>query len=226
MALDTQGLSWQMAPASQATAAVRQRRHRRSRISTLVSGDQQISADGTFGRPGDALKVTMTNVDLAAVDALLLRPPQVDGRLDATGTLQGTKQALQGNADFQVSKGSVPGVSVRHIRRHGRLQRDQGLTVDARLQQNATQWITAKGYVPRALFSPRASPLITPAADHDAVVAPEDRVDLTIDSSPIDLGRDSGLQRRRHRRQGNARGPPSRDRSGRRSASDRRDYGP
>ena len=30
-----------------------------------MSGDQQISADGTFGRPGDALKVTLANVDLA-----------------------------------------------------------------------------------------------------------------------------------------------------------------
>ena len=52
----------------------------------LVSGDQQIAADGTFGRPGDALKVTLTNVDLASVDALLLRPPQFTGRLNATGT--------------------------------------------------------------------------------------------------------------------------------------------
>ena len=47
----------------------------------LVNGDQQISADGTFGRPGDALKVTLNNVDVASVDALLLRPPQLSGRL-------------------------------------------------------------------------------------------------------------------------------------------------
>ncbi len=122
MTLDTQGLSWQMAPGSQAAvqygddAIV-------VRDLELVSGDQQISADGTFGRPGDALKITMRNVDLAAVDALLLRPPQFKGRVDATGALRGTRQALQGNAEFQVNKGSFRNVSVRNIRRHGGLQR-------------------------------------------------------------------------------------------------------
>ena len=52
---------------------------------TLVNGDQQIAADGTFGRPGDALKVTLTNVDLANVDALLLRPPQLTGTPQRVG---------------------------------------------------------------------------------------------------------------------------------------------
>ena len=48
--------------------------------------------------------------------------------------------------------------------------------------------MTAKGYVPRALFTPRESALMPSAAAHGVEVAPEDRVDLTIDSSPIDLG--------------------------------------
>ena len=56
----------------------------------LVNGNQQIAADGTFGRPGDALKVTLTNVDLATVDALLLRPPQLTGTLNASATVTGT----------------------------------------------------------------------------------------------------------------------------------------
>ena len=55
----------------------------RSRNLELVNGDQKISAEGTFGRPGDALKVTLDNIDVASVDALLLRPPQLSGRLNA-----------------------------------------------------------------------------------------------------------------------------------------------
>lgn len=55
-----------------------------------------------------------------------------------------------------------------------------------RLQQNATQWISAKGRLPTALFRPRAAE--RSGAAHGAEAAPGERVDLTIDSSPIDLG--------------------------------------
>src|SRR5439155_6331696 len=41
----------------------------------LASGNQQITAEGEYGRPGDKLKVTASNVDLTSVDALLLRDP-------------------------------------------------------------------------------------------------------------------------------------------------------
>ncbi len=185
MALDTQGLSWQMAPGSQAAVQYSNDAIVVSDL-TLVSGDQQISADGTFGGPGDVLKFTMTNVDLAAVDALLLRPPQFNGRVDATGTLRGPREALQATAEFQVNKGSFRKFQYETFA--GMVDyKGQGLTVDTRLQQNATQWITAKGYVPRALFTPRASTPAPSTTDHH-VVAPGDRIDLTIDSSPIDLG--------------------------------------
>ena len=46
----------------------------------LPSGDQQIAAAGTFGRPGDSLKVTLDQRRSRGVDALLLRPPQLTGR--------------------------------------------------------------------------------------------------------------------------------------------------
>jgi hypothetical protein len=184
--IDTHGLSWQMAPGSQ-TAVQYGDDVIVVRGLELVSGDQQISADGTFGRPGDALKITMRNVDLAAVDTLLLRPPQFKGRVDATGVLRGTRQALQGNAEFQVSKGSFR--NFQYDTFAGTVDyKGHGLTVDTKLQQNATQWLTAKGYVPQELFTPRESLLTPSSASHDLVVAPEDRVDLTIDSSPIDLG--------------------------------------
>ena len=186
MALDTQGLRWEMAPASEATV-----RYGEDAIVVrdleLVSGDQQISADGTFGRPGDALMISLRNVDLAAVDALMLRPPQFTGRVDATGTLRGPRQALQGHAEFQVNKGGFR--EFRYETFAGTVDyKGPGLTVDTRLQQNAAQWVTAKGYVPRAIFTRRERAQNPPSVSHGIVVAPEDRVDLTIDSSPIDLG--------------------------------------
>jgi autotransporter translocation and assembly factor TamB len=170
LTLDTKGLAWQMAPGSEASIqyasdviAVHN--------ATLVSGDQTITADGSFGRPGDSMAITMTNVDLAGIDTLLLRPPQFTGRLDAAGALTGTREVPQLKGDFRITKGgfrkfqyeSFAG-NVDYVAR--------GLTVDVRLQQDPTQWITAKGYWG---------------------MAPASRVDLAIDSSPIDLGIVQGL---------------------------------
>ena len=85
--LQTQGQSWQTAQGSQATI-----NYGHDAVSvenlTLTNGAQQIAASGTFGQPGDALKVTLTNIDLANVDALLLRPPQLTGMLNASGNDQ------------------------------------------------------------------------------------------------------------------------------------------
>ena len=87
---------------------------------TLVNGDQQIAADGTFGRPGDALKVTLNNVDLATVDALLLRPPQLIGTLNASSTVSGTKDAPDVEGRVPDRPGRLPAVPLRLVRRHGR----------------------------------------------------------------------------------------------------------
>ena len=89
LGLQTQGQTWQLAPGSDATINYAHDAVAVKNL-TLVNGDQQIAADGTFGRPGDALKVTLTNVDLATVDALLLRPPQLTGTLNASATSRGT----------------------------------------------------------------------------------------------------------------------------------------
>ncbi|PYR28113.1 MAG: hypothetical protein DMF98_03915 [Acidobacteria bacterium] len=62
----------------------------------------------------------------------------------------------------------------------------QGVTVDSRLQQNPTTWLSAKGYLPLALFKPGTAE--SRATAHGAAFAPEDRIDLHIDTSPIDIG--------------------------------------
>jgi autotransporter translocation and assembly factor TamB len=168
LALTSQGVQWQSAPGSEATiqyggSAIAVRNFR------LTSGNQQIAADGAFGRAGDELKVTLTNVDVATIDALLLRPPQLSGRLNAEALVHGTKDAPGVRAQFTVSQGGFKqfkydtfGGTVDYV--------DKGVTVDARLQQNPTTFVEARGYAPIAEDATR------------------NQYDLHVQSTPIDLG--------------------------------------
>ena len=74
LGFQTQGMAWQTAPGAQAqigygggSVSVKDLR--------LVSDNQEIVVGGTFGQPEDTMQVTAQNVNLAAIDALLLRPP-------------------------------------------------------------------------------------------------------------------------------------------------------
>lgn len=183
LGLETAGMTWSLAPGSEPAI-----RYRRDTVAVedlkLVNGDQQIAAGGTFGRPGDALNVTLDNVDLAAVDALMLREPQLAGRLNASGTVTGTKEAPKVKGDFQVAQGAFR--QFKYETFGGALNyAGKGLTLDAKLQQNPSTWITANGYLPTALFSRDARSREVP---HDAAVDPADRIDFHVNSSPIDVG--------------------------------------
>jgi hypothetical protein len=149
----------------------------------LTSGDQQITASGTFGRPGDAMQVELVNVDLQGIDALLLRPPQFGGRLAASATIGGTRVDPQVTGQFEVVQGAFRQFKYEALT--GTIEyRAGGLTLDSRLQQNAAQWITAKGYLPASVFAQSEAEETT----HIEPATPADRVDLTIESSPLDLG--------------------------------------
>ena len=140
----------------------------------LVNGDQRISLDGTFGHQGDSLNVTATNVDIAMVDALLLRPPQLSGRLNASGTVTGTTDAPEAKASFAIEQGGFR--QFRYDSFGGTANyAGTAITVDTKLQQNPTTWIEARGEVPTALFG-------------DAGWTSSDPIDLRIDSTPIDVG--------------------------------------
>ena len=189
LGLQTQGQNWQLAPGTNAgSQATINYAHDAMAVQnlTLANGAQQIAADGTFGRPGDALKVTLTNVDLATVDALLLRPPQLTGTLNASGTVSGTSAAPDVKADFTVAKGGFQ--QYRYDSFGGTVNyAGSGLTLDTTLQQNPTTYLTAKGYLPVALFKGGAA-AADRAAAHGAPVAAGDRIDLHVESTPIDLG--------------------------------------
>ena len=180
LVVETQGLAWQLAPGSQSAI-----QYGNDIVSVkdvrLVNGDQEIAADGSFGAGGSSLRFTATNVDLANVDRLLLREPQFTGRANASGTLTGTKDAPHVDAEFRVDNGGFRQFKYEALT--GKVvYSGPALTLDTRLQQNPTQWLTAKGTLPVALFS-------SPAPTEDgAPAAPAPSMDLTIDSSPIDLG--------------------------------------
>ena len=183
LGLQAQGRSWQLAPDSQATVNYG---HDAIAVKdlTLVSGNQRIAADGTFGQPGDALKVTLTDVDLASVDAMLLRPPQLSGMLTASGTVTGATSAPNVDAEFRIDKGGFQ--QYRYDSFGGTVKyAGPGVTLDTKLQQNATTYVTAKGYVPTALFKTGHA-----ETDSAAPAAPGngDRIDFHIDSTPIDVG--------------------------------------
>ena len=143
------------------------------------------------------------------VDALLLRPPQLSGRVNASGTVTGTTDAPQAEGRIHDRARRLPSVPVRHVRRHGQLRR-QGMTLDTRLQQNPTTWIEAKG----RRFQP---PLF------DETGSDVGRPDRSPHRQHADRSRDRpGLHDGADRRDGDARGARRRHRHGRRSPSRRR----
>lgn len=147
----------------------------------LTTGSGEIRVDGAFGRTGDTLTVSADDFDVALVDAVLLREPQLSGQLDLTAALSGDREAPSADVEYAVTEGRFRQFTYDALT--GTLTYvPQGLTVDVRLQQNPVQWVTARGYVPTAVFRSGA---VSDASEADRSA---DRIDLVVDSSPIDLG--------------------------------------
>jgi hypothetical protein len=174
---DTQGMTWQTEPGHVPVIT-----YGPNGIGVtdfqLVNGDQHISTEGVFGNTSDKLSVTLGNVDLGVVDAWLLRAPQLSGRVNAKAEITGAKDKPDVAADFQVDNGKFRDVAYQTFGGHVKYS-GEGADVDVRLQQNASQWLTAKGHVPVAAFR--------------AGKRSGDRFDLHVDTSTIDLGLVQGL---------------------------------
>ncbi|MES1164156.1 MAG: translocation/assembly module TamB domain-containing protein, partial [Verrucomicrobiota bacterium] len=181
---------WQTAPGVVATA-----QYGGGRVEihgfTLASGAQHLTVEGALGRDGDALSLTIDGADLAAVEALLLRPPQFAGTLDASATVTGTVARPQVAAQFQVDRGAFRGF--RYDRFGGSAAYDgSAITVDTTLAQNASAHVTARGRLPVALFT--AAPGGTaPGNTQGPGLSAGGQLDLHIDTTPIDLGIVQGL---------------------------------
>ncbi|MEP7304911.1 MAG: translocation/assembly module TamB domain-containing protein [Acidobacteriota bacterium] len=151
----------------------------------LVSGEQQITADGTFGASNavahEPLAIGVKNLNLSNVDAVLLRPPQFSGVLNASATIAGTAEAPQAEADFDVTSGGFRNFHYESLKGTASFN-GSGLTVDSELRQNPTASLRVNGYIP-------AAALRTPAPGTPTAASSPDRgFDLHVQSTPVDLG--------------------------------------
>ena len=147
----------------------------------LVSGTQEIRADGTIGPSASNLQARLTNVSLANVDAMLLSNRQLGGLLNAQASVTGPRDELNVTGELSVNAGSFGQFAYQSLTGKVQLARKR-ISLDMRLQENPQAWIEAAGSVPLALFGP------TPTGADAA--AP---VDVRIQSSPIDLGMIQGF---------------------------------
>jgi autotransporter translocation and assembly factor TamB len=182
LSLRSQSVVWRTAEGSEAAVQYGSGRVDVKNLQ-LVNGDQHITADGVFGAAGQSLKVQVQNVDVAQLNQLALgQPGQVQGRLTANATIGGTMQAPQADADFTLAQGAFQKFTFDSF--GGKVNyTPHGVNLDVRLQQNPTQWLTAKGFAPTSLF--KSNP---PDIDGHQPPPAGESFDIQVASSPIDLG--------------------------------------
>jgi translocation and assembly module TamB len=201
LALRSQGLEWRLAR----TDAVVQFDQREIRLKGVQlvsagaggSGQQSLAVEGTIARAipeagpktgatGD-LRVQASNVDLAQLQKLTLQDRGFGGLLSADAQVTGSLDSPQVAGSASVQKGNFRAFTFESLT--AKLDyTGAGVQLDARLQQNATQWLTAKGFAPMTLF--RLEP---PGRAEHVEATGSDRVDLRVESSPIDLGAIQGI---------------------------------
>ena len=196
----------------------RQRRQRRQ-----LEVDERRRADlpsmGRSARRAPTLEVAATNVDLATVDALLLREPQLSGRFEATSTITGTTDDPHASGTFAVSNGGFR--QFRYDSLGGTFDYTlPGVNLDARLQQNASQWLTAKGYLPVALFRGGGDRRRSTGADGCCRFSRRPHR-FRGRQQPDRSGTGAGLYDGAHRCEGSGRSPPADQRHCRRSPARR-----
>jgi hypothetical protein len=180
----TEGLEWRLA-SPEATIQYGNNRVAFQNL-TLQSGEQTLSVEGVVATGGDeptgALEVRATNVDLAQLQQLLLEDRGLGGSFSADARLTGVLSDPRVEGQVAIANGSFRDFTFQSFTSDVEYTSD-GVVIDARLQQTPEHWLTVAGSVPLSLF--RAEP--TEHAEHIREEA-EDRVDLRVESSEIDLG--------------------------------------
>jgi autotransporter translocation and assembly factor TamB len=180
--LRTNDVAWETAPGAEAAV-----RYGNGRVEIdnlhLVSGGQQLLAAGSIGGENAQLHIDARNVDLAAVDQLALGERRFGGTLTANATVSGTFDAPQVEARFDVRGGSFR--EYRYESLNGTVNyTTAGIRLDTRLTQTPAAWITAKGFVPAAMFRPSTAP--SDAGVHRDP-PPGESLDVLVSSSELDL---------------------------------------
>ena len=182
LAIRTEGIEWTNAPGVEATVKYGQSRVEIDKLS-LVSGSQALDVSGVFALKGDAqasdIKIQAKNVDLRQLETLMLMDRGLSGTLSADATIKGTAESPVIEGRVAVVQGGFQAYKYESLTADVDYQGTR-ISLNATLQQSATESITAKGAVPTSLF--RRSP-----GGH-VEETEADRIDLRITSSALGLG--------------------------------------
>ncbi len=141
-------------------------------LTDAAGRQQQLLVNGTFGAPGESLTVELKDINLNIIDALLLRPQQLSGNVNAKAVISGSKDAPVVAADFAIRDGKFRQVPWQSFT--GKVNSTpSAVNVDVALRQSESQWLTARGDLPMSLFRGTRN---------------ADPINLHVDSSTVDLG--------------------------------------
>ncbi|MBA2355452.1 MAG: translocation/assembly module TamB domain-containing protein, partial [Acidobacteria bacterium] len=190
LAVQREGVTWALAPDTTARVDITPEQATIAQL-RLANGAQQLDVEGTVGILADAqssLRVQATGVRVRDVLVLAAQEFDGDGTLDLSATIGGTRERPVADAQLELTEARVRNIDVERV--GGRVTFDGTLgTVNLRLQKDANSVLTANGIVPRTLFAAKPEG----GSDEHIAPTPNDRLDVAITSTPIDLALAEGL---------------------------------
>src|SRR5690606_23036761 len=118
LVLRTPTQEWALAPGDAPTIAYGNEQVTVENLA-LANGNQRITAEGTLGKPGEALVVTVENVDVSQLNQLMLRDPeQISGLLSARAMISGAVSGPAVKADFAIEPGAFEQVTFESLGGH------------------------------------------------------------------------------------------------------------
>lgn len=177
LALQAAGSRWTLPASSPAAIRYGDERITVEGLRLQAEAGQEISIDGTVGPgSGPPLRIHAADVELSNFDAVLMSEHGLAGRLDLTAEISGPLSSPRATGKWNVRGGALRGFHFESWAGEARYDGDTA-TIDTRLNQTPTSWLTARGSVPVAALR-GASPGGAPAT-------PEWNV--RIESSSLDL---------------------------------------
>jgi autotransporter translocation and assembly factor TamB len=175
LAVTTAGTEWNLPEGGEATI-----RYAKGSIDvaglTLQNGAQQIDARGGVATTAEAVAATqplalqIRNVQVADLNRMLLGTKKIEGLLNGTAELRGLVTNPEVTSNIAVTNGVVEGTKFQSFA--GKIDvRDRVATIDVRLDESATNALTARGTVPLP-----------------GEPAPAAGLDVQVTSAAIDLG--------------------------------------
>jgi autotransporter translocation and assembly factor TamB len=179
-AVSRNDVRWTLAPGTTARATITPQQATIGQLQ-LANGAQTITVEGTVGIPADApssLRLDAGQVDVSDVMTLADRTYDGDGVVTLAATVGGTRERPVADGTIEVTQGRVGKIDVQRL--GGRVSFDGTLAIiDIELVKDQFARLTAKGVVPRTIVEERAPQHTSPT--------PDDRLDVAIVSTPIDL---------------------------------------